>query len=425
MIKYKSTRGGVENVGFAEAALSGLAPDGGLFVPDRIPQLPESFWQEWLDWSDHEIATEVLHPYLEEAFSREELAEMIEDAFNFPFPVKPVSPEVNTLELFHGPTGAFKDIGARFMARCLSKLSKGQETVILVATSGDTGGAVAHGFADVPGIKVRVLFPKGKVSQYQEYQMTSMGNNIEAIEVDGTFDDCQRLVKKAFQDQGLRNQLTLSSANSINIARLLPQMVYYFFGIKQLIEKEQWPPVVVAVPSGNLGNLTAGLMAWKMGLPIKRFIAGHNDNRTFPDFLSGENYRERDSIETVANAMDVGAPSNFERIASLFNGDMNELRLHVSGRSYTNSEVLSQIGLCYKNHGYLLDPHGAIGKLALDESLQAHENGLFLETASPTKFIQVIRRVLPDYTLPYVDMSECRKTQIRNNYRELVSLLTD
>lgn len=422
MIKYKSTRSQEVGRSFKEALFGGLAGDGGLFIPERIPQISTDFFDHISSLSELEIAEQVLWPYVEGSLSREKLKVIVKEAFNFPVPTVPVNGDQFVLELFHGPTKAFKDIGARFMSRCLGVLGDEKKTKVLVATSGDTGSAVANGFLNVPGVEVKVLFPKRKVSPYQEFQMTSLGENIQAIEVDGSFDDCQRLVKQAFCDEELKKRVQLSSANSINIARLLPQMVYYFWMYKNLkrlpgIEEKD---IVVSVPSGNLGNLTAGLIAQQMGLPIKRFIAAHNANKTFPEFMDGKPFVERPSIETLANAMDVGAPSNFERIMTLMGDDRDRLKGRLLACSFHDEEILEEIQQCFQRYNYLLDPHGAVGKLALNRGLSVNETGVFLETAHPQKFAEVIKRAIPDYREQEVSLENCRKSSISNNYEELV-----
>ena len=311
-MNYISTRKNDEKVSFKEAVINGLSNNGGLYFPEIIPQLPISFFDKIENLEDNEIAFKVLYPFIKGSLTAVQLKALITETINFPIPVVSVEKDIFALELFHGPTQAFKDVGARFMSRCLSHFyaDKKEAITILVATSGDTGSAVANGFFNLPGVSVKILFPKGKVSPYQEYQMTGLGKNIKAIEVDGTFDDCQKLVKEAFNDNQLRKEISLSSANSINIARLLPQMLYYFFAYKQLKLKLKDKDLVVSVPSGNLGNLTAGLLAKNMGLPIKRFIAAHNANDSFNQYLKTGRLKKKASILTYSNAMDVGNPSN-------------------------------------------------------------------------------------------------------------------
>jgi threonine synthase len=311
------------------------------------------------------------------------------------------------------------------MSRCLSHFykDKDEDVTILVATSGDTGSAVAHGFYDLPGVAVTILFPKGKVSPYQEFQMTSLGKNIRVAEVDGTFDDCQKLVKEAFNDEGLRNEMALSSANSINIARLLPQMLYYFFAYKQLKTKLGDNGLVVSVPSGNLGNLTAGLVAKKIGLPIARFISAHNANDTFHQYLLTGAFEKKPSVLTYSNAMDVGNPSNFERIDHLYQGDISQMKKDVSADRFSDTSTVEEMEKCYKKTGYILDPHGAVGKLALAEQLKADEIGVFLETAHPQKFSKIIAKAIPDYQSEKVNLDGCKKISMKNEYDELRQLL--
>jgi threonine synthase len=422
-MKYISTRQKNETISFKEATLNGLAKDGGLYVPNQIPSLPTAFFEQIEKCPDCEIAFTVLKPFVSDSLTDTQLQSVIFQTLSFPLPMVLVNKNSYALELFHGPTQAFKDIGARFMSRCLSNFNEGKEVSVLVATSGDTGSAVANGFYNVSGIKVKILFPKGKVSPYQEFQMTSLGNNIQAIEVEGTFDDCQALVKQAFNDANLRKKLALSSANSINVARLLPQMLYYFIAYKQLKSALGDKKLVVSVPSGNFGNLTAGLIAKKMGLPISRFIAANNANDTFFDYLTTGIYTPKPSVQTLSNAMDVGAPSNFERILYLYNQQLEALKLDVSAFTFDDQATLNEIENCYKNNHYLLDPHGAIGKLALNKSLKNDELGLFLETAHPQKFSSVIQKVIPNFEAPKVDLSHCSKKTIKNNYKNLCELL--
>jgi len=421
-MNYISTRKSDELVSFKAAVVNGLAQNGGLYVPESIPKLPSQFFDDIQSMTDHEIAFTAMHPFVKDSLTDHELREIISETLSFPTPVVQVHGQIYALELFHGPTQAFKDIGARFMSRCLSRFNAQEkdDVVILVATSGDTGSAVANGFYNIAGVQVFILFPKGKVSPYQEYQMTSLGKNIDVLEVEGDFDDCQRLVKQAFNDDELRTKMNLSSANSINIARLLPQMLYYFLAFKQLKGMNN-NKITVAVPSGNLGNLTAGLIAQKMGLPIKHFIAGLNANDTLLHYLQTGIYEAKASVETYSNAMDVGDPSNFERIDHLYNGHENICR-HISAQRFDNNDVLAEIKQCYEQYNYLLDPHGAIGKLAL-HSLEESEIGLFLVTASPQKFSSVIKRVIPDYQSIEVDLTHCRKVHVSDDYKEFKELL--
>lgn len=392
-MKFISTNGNSEPVSFLEAMRNGLAPDGGLYMPEKIPVLADSFWSSIKDLSFNEIAFEIAKPYLSDELSDEELQSVIEDAFNFPVPIKYLGENDFILELYHGPTLAFKDFGARFMARLFSeKARKEQEEVtILVATSGDTGSAVAHGFYQVEGVKVCLLFPKGKVSRLQEQQMATLGKNITALEVEGVFDDCQSLVKQAFTDEEMNRKMQLSSANSINIARLLPQSFYYAFALGELQRKGIEHPVF-SVPSGNFGNLTGGLLAMKMGMPTKHFIAATNVNDVVPEYLKGNDFEPRDSVQTISNAMDVGNPSNFERIQYLFGHSDSKIRSHLTGYSYTDEETRQTIREIFKKYDYLLCPHTAVGYRAA--KAYQKENGdlpiVTLATAHPIKFRDVI-----------------------------------
>lgn len=424
-MNYISTRKNNERVSFKQAVINGLSDNGGLYFPETIPELPASFFEGIESLSKQEIAFQALHPFVQGSLNDEQLKQIIEETLSFPMPVVPVEDKVFALELFHGPTQAFKDVGARFMSRCLSHFyaNSNDDVTILVATSGDTGSAVANGFFDVSGVSVKILFPKGKVSPYQEYQMTSLGKNIEAIEVDGVFDDCQRLVKEAFNDEKLRSQITLSSANSINVARLLPQMLYYFFAYKQLRSELGNRKMVVSVPSGNLGNITAGLVAQQMGLPIEHFVAALNANDTFLEYLNTGEFRQKSSVVTYSNAMDVGNPSNFERIAHLFQNNVEVVKEHVSSFSFDDQLVLEEINSCFKKNKYLLDPHGAVGKLALLNCLDEQSLGVFLGTAHPQKFSEVIQKVIPKYASKQVDLSSCHKVEMKNSYSELKEML--
>jgi threonine synthase len=426
-MKFVSTTPNNEKVSFKTAVLKGLTDNGALYFPEQIPQLPTAFFTSIEELSDAEIAFQVLKPYVNEDLSDADLKWIIEDALNFLTPVKHIKDHTYVLELFHGPTESFKDVGARFMSRCLSKFKKTdeREITILVATSGDTGSAVASGFFDVKGVNVKILFPKGKVSPYQEKQMTSLGKNIKAIEVEGTFDDCQHLVKQAFNDTALRDQVVLTSANSINLARLLPQMIYYFWAYKQLKNELEGKELVVSVPSGNLGNITAGIVAKNMGLPIKRFIAAHNDNDTFTNYLKTGKYMAKPSVLTFSNAMDVGNPSNFERIAHLYHRDKDEILKVVTSRSVTNDQTVDEMRTCYAENGYMLDPHGAVGKLALEESLQSDELGVFVETAHPNKFQDIIIKAIPEHLLKETSLDGYHKLQMANDYEQLKRILLE
>jgi threonine synthase len=378
---YYSTKNKKHLVNGRQAVLSGLAPDGGLYMPEAIPQLPQRFFDQLRGKSLQEIAYIIASVFLGEDVPSEKLHEITSGALNFEIPLMQVG-DAHVLELFHGPTLAFKDVGARFMARLMSHFVQGEsrELTILVATSGDTGSAVANGFHNVPGIRVIVLYPSGKVSELQERQMTTLGGNITALEVDGVFDDCQALVKQAFVDSELSQALWLSSANSINIARLIPQTFYYFWALAQLPEGE---PRVVTVPSGNFGNLTAGLMAKRMGLPVDRFIAATNVNDVVPEYLTSGDYRPRPSVPTISNAMDVGAPSNFDRMLDLYGGDVQAMREDVVGIMVSEQQTRETIARVHRDHGYILDPHGAVAYNACERSVK---RGVVIETAHPAKF---------------------------------------
>ena len=386
-MNWVSTRGGSPPVPFIDALFAGTAPDGGLYFPDRFVPLAPGEIEALRGASIVRIGTDVGSHLLAGEITPAQLEPLVADALDFPIPLVQVSERVYALELFHGPTFAFKDVGARVQARLLHHFTDGTPLTILVATSGDTGSAVAQAFHNVPDTRVFVLYPQGQVSDVQEAQMASLGDNITAVSVRGTFDDCQRLVKQAFADDDLRCHVWLTPANSINLGRLLPQ-VFYYFVLAQLPR-----PPIVAVPSGNFGNLTAGLIAHRLGLPIARFVAATNVNDTVPVFLKSGRYEPRESIRTVANAMDVGAPSNFERITALYGNDLDALRRDLTGVSYTDAEIVAAIGDAYRRYGYLLDPHGAIGWLAINDALAREDSdavGVFLATAHPAKFREVV-----------------------------------
>jgi len=399
-MKYYSLNHNAQSVSFDKAVIQGLAPDRGLYFPERIPTLDPSFFEQIEQLSDHEIAFTAIRPYVEqELLSDRALKKIVEETLQFPFPIVPLTKNIATLELFQGPTLAFKDVGARFMARCLSnfnKTSKEKKVTVLVATSGDTGGAVADGFYEVPGIDVVILYPKGKVSEIQEKQLTTLGKNIAALEVEGTFDDCQDMVKSAFIDPQIIGEMQLTSANSINIARWLPQMFYYFIAYKVL--KEKGGKLAVAVPSGNFGNICAGLMAQKMGLPIDQFIACTNINDTVPVYLEEGIYSPEPSKQTLSNAMDVGDPSNFIRIQKIFNNDFHKLKKGLKGYRFTDSETKKAIQDVYSSSQYICDPHGAVGYLGLKAFLDEQTNddfyGVFMETAHPIKFVDAVEKTL-------------------------------
>ncbi|WP_020532273.1 threonine synthase [Flexithrix dorotheae] len=389
-MRYYSTNLKSPEVGLKEAVLKGLAPDNGLYMPDYISGLSTEFFRKLPELSLPEIGFEVTKLLFEDEIDLKTLKEINEDALSFEIPLVSLSENIKTLELFHGPTCAFKDVGGRFIARLMAHLTRGEDNEInvLTATSGDTGSAVASGFYNVEGINVFILFPKGKVSHIQEQQLTTYGGNITAIEIDGTFDDCQKLVKTAFLDKELNEKLTLTSANSINLARFLPQSFYYFSGYGQLGQNPG--EVVMAVPSGNFGNLTAGLIAKKMGLPIKRFIAATNVNDVVPEYLNDGEFNPRPSIKTIANAMDVGNPSNFARMLDLFENSHEKMSAEIQGYRLNDEGIRSYMKEIYEQYHYVADPHGAVGYGALKELLKENETGIFFETAHPAKFKDVV-----------------------------------
>ena len=393
---YYSTNNKLVKANFKEATIQGQAPDKGLYFPSEIPRLPSSFIKAIENLSKEEIALNVIDPYVGDTIPSNELKRIVSETVAFEFPLVPLTETISTLELFHGPTLAFKDVGARFMSRCLGYFVKNEnrKVTVLVATSGDTGGAVANGFYNVEGINVVILYPSGKVSSTQEVQLTALGKNITALEVDGSFDDCQQMVKHAFTDVELRKQVFLTSANSINVARWLPQQFYYFFAYKQWKDKNN--PPVVSVPSGNFGNICAGLLASQSGLPVTHFIAACNANDTVPQYLSNGVYQTKNSVSTISNAMDVGNPSNFVRILELFEQNIGSLKNVLSSYSVSDDETRKAISEIYNETNYVLDPHGAVGFLALQRYLneQPGKKGFFLETAHPSKFYDVIEQVI-------------------------------
>ncbi len=397
-MKYYSTNKKVENVSLQEAVVKGLAEDKGLFMQERIPQLDKQFFEHIDELSFQEIAFEVAKALFGDDVEADALKQIVFETLNFDVPLVSVESNIYSLELFHGPTLAFKDVGARFMSRLLGYFIKKQgleDVNVLVATSGDTGSAVANGFLGVDGIKVYVLYPKDKVSKIQECQFTTLGKNITALEIDGTFDDCQRLVKTAFLDADLNKKLQLTSANSINVARFLPQSFYYFYAYAQLKKMgRSLDDVVICVPSGNFGNITAGLIAKKMGLPVKRFIAANNKNDIFLQYLKTGIYSPRASVATIANAMDVGDPSNFARVLDLYQYSHASILEEIEGCSYVDEEIAEWVKKCFSENNYLLDPHGACGFGALKDLLKENEVGVFLETAHPAKFKETIDGIL-------------------------------
>ncbi len=389
-MKWISTRGASPPISFIDALFAGTAPDGGLYMPERLDPLPPGIVDRLRGADIVEIGTTIGAHILRDEITRQALQPLIREALDFPIPLVRVTDRISVLELFHGPTMAFKDVGARVQARLLHHFTDGTPLTILVATSGDTGSAVAQAFHRVPDARVVVLYPEGQVSDVQEAQMASLGDNITALSVRGTFDDCQRLVKQAFADDALRSHVWLTPANSINLGRLLPQ-VFYYFVLAGLSSGHGRGPVV-SVPSGNFGNLTAGLIAKRIGLPVARFVAATNVNDAVPEYLESGRYEPRPSIATVANAMDVGAPSNFERVQALYNGDLAALRQDIVGYAYEDAQVTAEIRSVHQQHRYLLDPHSAIAWLALKDHLAEDRDaqGVSLATAHPAKFREVV-----------------------------------
>ena len=379
---------------FKKAVIEGLAKDRGIYFPDEITALSSEFIENISNYTNHEIAFKVIEQFVGDEIPEAILKDIIKNTLTFDFPIVEITNNIASLELFHGPTMAFKDVGAKFMAQCLEYFNKGskEEVTVLVATSGDTGGAVANGFLDAKGVNVVILYPSGKVSDIQEKQLTTLGKNITALEVDGVFDDCQEMVKTAFLDDEIARKLT--SANSINIARWLPQMFYFFFAYKELHQKKK--DIVFSVPSGNFGNICAGIMAQKLGLPIKHFVASTNVNDTVPNFLESGIYEPKPSKATISNAMDVGNPSNFIRIRELFDNDLQQLKNSFSSYSFSDDETREKMQDIYDISGYVSDPHGAVGYLGLEKyGLKENEIGVFLETAHPVKFLDVVENTLP------------------------------
>ncbi len=393
--RFYSTNSPETFVDLKEAVLRSLPADNGLYMPEGLPKLGPEFWAQWREWSFAELGFQIVRPLLDGAMPDETLRETVAEAINFDAPLVRISEHEQVLELFHGPTLAFKDFGARFMARLMGWLTRedGRELTVLVATSGDTGGAVASAFHGVPGTRVVILYPKGKVSGLQEKQLTTLGENITALEVEGTFDDCQRMVKAAFLDREMAEAMNLTSANSINIARLIPQSFYYFHAARQLPEGVE--PVFV-VPSGNFGNLTAGLLAEAMGLRVKKFVAATNVNDVVPEYLEKGAYRPRPSVGTISNAMDVGAPSNFARMEEIFGKKWEGMKERIAGYAFDDEQTRTAIREVYATSGYVIDPHGAVGYLAAEEWLEGEpeDTMVILETAHPSKFLDVMEEEL-------------------------------
>ncbi|MEP6617207.1 MAG: threonine synthase [Ginsengibacter sp.] len=398
---YYSLNKNTPTVNFREATIQGQAPDKGLYFPEKFATLPAGWINDISDYTNEEIAYEVIAPYVGDTIPGPVLKEIISETIDFKFPLHPVTRKIFSLELFHGPTLAFKDVGARFMARCLGFFLRDgkHQTTVLVATSGDTGGAVADGFYDVEGIRVVILYPAGKISEIQELQITTHGKNIHAIAVDGTFDDCQKLVKQAFTDADLAKKITLTSANSINVARWLPQQFFYFFAWKYWADKKN--PPVISVPSGNYGNICAGILSMLSGLPYKHFIAACNSNDVLTDYFKSGVYSPKPSVATISNAMDVGDPSNLKRVIELFGNNIGRFKKHVSSFCCTEEMTKEAISRVHREFNYVLDPHGAVGFLGLENYLNEHpgDQGIFLETAHPVKFPEVVEAVIQQKVL--------------------------
>jgi threonine synthase len=400
-MRYYSTNKSAPYVALSEAVIDGLAPDRGLYMPEKIPVLPAEFFQNIQKMSLQELSFVVADALFGEDVDAEVLRQIVYETVNFDIPLVKVKDNIYSLELFHGPTAAFKDVGGRFMARLLGyfvKKSGKKRVTVLVATSGDTGSAVANGFLGVEGVEVVVLYPKGLVSEIQEKQFTTLGQNITAVEVEGTFDNCQALVKSAFMDRELKERLNLTSANSINVARFLPQSFYYFHAFAQLkaegvLKESKSDSLVFSVPSGNFGNICGGIFARWMGLPIKRFIAANNSNDIFYKYLQTGLYQPKPSTATIANAMDVGDPSNFARIMDLYKSSHNAILADISGASYSDEQISATMKSLLSETGYVADPHGACGYRALEEQLKPGETGVFLETAHPSKFKDSVEKI--------------------------------
>lgn len=428
-MKFYSTNNPSSRVSFKEAVIKSFPADKGLYFPEEVPELDFLFLETLDHYSLPEIGMEVLRQFTSEDLPADKLQEIVHDALNFEIPVVEVEKDIHALELFHGPTYAFKDVGARFLARCLGYFNETEnnEVTILVATSGDTGGAVASGFYDVPGVNVVILYPSGKVSDLQEKQLTTLGKNIRALEVKGNFDDCQAMVKQAFLDDDINAKLNLSSANSINIARWLPQSIYYFEAYKQLKDKRK---LVFSVPSGNYGNITAGMLAKKMGLEIERFVAASNANDIIPRYLKDGNFEVKPTVATLSNAMDVSDPSNHPRMLELHEKEFKDIIAHVSGFSLTDEETQKTMKACYDANGYILDPHGAIGYASLKGQLQKKETGVFLETAHYSKFMNTVEQALgqsiemPEFVGDLMSKEKVA-TLIDNDYEKFKAYLLD
>ena len=430
-MKSFSLNHNTKNTSFRDAVIRGLAPDRGLYFPEKIPTLPKRFFDRIEGMSIPQMAYKVIKPFVGKQINKKKLKEIVTETLDFEFPLIEITDNIAALELFQGPTLAFKDVGARFMARALGHFNKGanKKITVLVATSGDTGGAVANGFLGVEGVNVVILYPKGKVSDIQEKQLTTLGQNITALEVDGVFDDCQEMVKTAFLDNSLAS-VQLTSANSINVARWLPQMFYYFIAYRALKHKNK--KLVFSVPSGNFGNICAGIMGQQMGLPIAHFIASTNVNDSVPRYLDTGSYDPMPTVQTISNAMDVGNPSNFIRIQKIFNNDLFRMKKNLSGYAYTDDQTKKALKEIYAEKKYVADPHGAVGYLGLKEYLHQHAEdlyGVFLETAHPIKFIDTVEKTLK-LKVPVPErlketLSKEKESISIRDYRDLKSYLLD
>jgi threonine synthase len=434
-MKFYSTNKNTPSVSFKEATIKGQAPDKGLYFPEMLPHVGEDFIKNIDKYSNDEIAFRVIEPYVGNEIPTNKLQQIVSETVNFPIPLVKVTDSISSLELFHGPTLAFKDVGARFMSRCLGYFVKddSRKITVLVATSGDTGGAVANGFYEVEGVEVVILYPSGKVSPVQERQLTTLGKNIHALEVQGTFDDCQQMVKQAFTDKDLTDKLFLTSANSINVARWLPQQFYYFFAYKQYLNSplgDGGIPPVISVPSGNFGNICAGILANQSGLPVNHFIAACNINDIVSDYLETQQLKPRQAVATLSNAMDVGNPSNFIRILEIFQHQFPALKSILSSAAITDTEIITVVKDVFEKYNYIMDPHGAIGYLSLEKYLSDNkdEKGIFLETAHPVKFPEAIENAIgetipiPDSLVPIMNREKIT-TLIDSDYSSLKDFL--
>ncbi|WP_027126867.1 threonine synthase [Gelidibacter mesophilus] len=428
-MNYYSLNKKAPNASFKAAVIKGIAPDKGLYFPEHITRLPASFFENIDNLSYEEIAFEAIKQFVSPDIPEDVLKTIIAETLSFDFPIAKINENVSTLELFHGPTMAFKDVGARFMARCLGYFNQNnsEEVTVLVATSGDTGGAVANGFLGVKGVNVVILYPSGKVSDIQEKQLTTLKQNITAIEVDGVFDDCQDMVKRAFLDEELTSKMQLTSANSINVARWLPQMFYFFFAYKQLYKTHK--KIVFSVPSGNFGNICAGMMAQQLGLPIYHFVASNNENNVVTEYLTTKLYQPKPSVQTISNAMDVGNPSNFIRIQEIYKNDFDALKSNLSSYSFSDNATRVALKELYNNFKYVADPHGAVGYLGCKAYLKEDTNAhcVFLETAHPTKFLDVVEEVISKTIAlpPQIEavMDQEKKSISITNYEDLKTVL--